>query len=199
MKLLRKLLLFGLFVFSSLFLQFCNNRCKGGNSTQTRVIDSFTFSDPFYSKTSRVFIARDSIVMNPTDTLHFEMYAATHLVNNVSKSSEGLYACDISISFNLIDFDSMAVFTEVDFDQQHKASSRVDEFFKISGYGANSPMFSVAEYARYRLTSGGAYGNFTLSLIKKPINKLLRIKLFFYRKILGDGIRIQSPTFTFKQ
>jgi len=198
MKLLRKLLLFGLFVFSSLFLQLCNYRCKGGNSTQTRVIDSFSFSEPFLNKSTRGFIARDSIGMNSNDTLHFEMLAATHLVDNTPRNSEALYACDISVTYNFIDFDSIAIFTEVDFDQQHKSGTRVDAFFRVSGYGLTSPIFPINQYAQYRNKDRDSYGNFTLSLIQKPSSNLLKLRVHFFHSKLSDGISIQSPTYTFK-
>lgn len=187
-----------LFVFSSLLLQFCNYRCKGGSSNETRVIDSFNFSDPFLSKANRVFVPRDSIVMNANDTLNFEMYASTHLVYQLSHFSEGLYACDISIRFNLIDFDSMAVFTEVDFDQQHKTGTRVDEFFRVSAYNLNSNVYPINQYTKCRIGTVGDYGNFTLSLVQKPSTRSLKLKLCFYHTQLSDGISIQSPTYTFK-
>ncbi len=198
MKQIRKLILFAIFIFSSLLLQYCDYRCKGGNSAETRVIDSFSFSEPFLDKATRVFVSRDSIELNSSDTLHFEMLVATHLVYNTPRNSEALYACDISITYNIIDFDSMAIVAQTDFDAQHPAGSRIDAFFNLSGYEVNGPVFPIQQYKHLRQKDASAYRNFTLSLNKKPSNKLLKLKLHFYQSKLSDGISIQSPKYTFK-
>ncbi len=207
---LRNIGLLLVFIFSALLMQYCN-KCKGGYHRTKITIYGFTFTGPFKSKAKRLFLPNDSIPMLQGDTLHFGLIAKKTVVSSeelTARSEGNLYACkELQQIYERAEQDSLKVITLNDFDNLHPAGSNISEFFLVSGYDADTlGYYPIKDYGlfrenlfKYDPTYNTYSPNFTLTLLKKPDNVALNLKLLFFNKVLTDSFSTISPIFTFKK
>ncbi len=194
---IRNFILLIAFVFSSLLLQFCR-KCGGEAEVITKWVEQYSFSDIFKNKTTRMAIPRDSVEMTDKDSLFFEIDAKISTTFRQSGYGGYLTACDKRLAYQKKDADSLGIICLEDFDSRHPAGTDVSEFFRIADLSDTLGFFPVKSFNAFR--AGQLFSNyyFHLALLKKPETNRLKIKLFFYTKLLNDGTTAVSPVVTFK-
>jgi hypothetical protein len=197
-KTLKKIGLFALFVFSTLFIQQCRD-CPSKPVQQSK-IKSYIFNQIYKinSNGAYVYYAPDSIPMNTVDSVFFTLRPETALVSHFN-FNEGLMACDPVFPQTQALGDSLKIITLTQFDDQHPINSDVSDCFQLSedfynSFGQQSKLsYPINQFKRFSNSD-----NFlTLELVKKPQYKSQKLKLIVYKNELVNSYNLELPNLMF--
>jgi hypothetical protein len=197
-KTFKKIGLFALFVFSTLFIQQCRD-CPSKPVQQSK-IKSYIFNQIYKMNSNGVYVyyAPDSIPMNTVDSVFFTFRPETALVSHFN-FKEGLMACDPVFPQTQALGDSLKIITLTQFDDQHPINSDVSDCFQLSedfynSFGQQSKLsYPINQFKRFSNSK-----NFlTLELVKKPQYRSQKLKLIVYKNELVNSYNLELPTLMF--
>ena len=197
-KTFKKIGLFALFVFSTLFIQQCRD-CPSKPVQQSK-IKSYIFNQIYKMNSNGVYVyyAPDSIPMNTVDSVFFTFRPETALVSHFN-FKEGLMACDPVFPQTQALGDSLKIITLTQFDDQHPINSDVSDCFQLSedfynSFGQQSKLsYPINQFKRFSNSD-----NFlTLELVKKPQYKSQKLKLIVYKNELVNSYNLELPNLMF--
>ena len=197
-KTFKKIGLFALFVFSTLFIQQCRD-CPSKPVQQSK-IKSYIFNQIYKMNSNGVYVyyAPDSIPMNTVDSVFFTFRPETALVSHFN-FKEGLMACDPVFPQIQALGDSLKIITLTQFDDQHPINSDISDCFQLSedfynSFGQQSKLsYPINQFKRFSNSD-----NFlTLELVKKPQYKSQKLKLIVYKNELVNSYNLELPTLMF--
>ena len=194
----KKIGLFALFVFSTLFIQQCRD-CPSKPVQQSK-IKSYIFNQIYKMNSNGAYIyyAPDSIPMNTVDSVFFTFRPETAFVSHFG-FKEGLMACKPVFPETQALGDSLKIITLTQFDDQHPINSDISDCFQLSedfynGFGQQSKLsYPINQFKRFSNSD-----NFlTLELVKKPQYKSQKLKLIVYKNELVNSYSLELPTLMF--
>jgi hypothetical protein len=194
----KKIGLFALFVFSTLFIQQCRD-CPSKPVQQQR-IDSYKFNQIYKinSNGAYVYYASDSIPMTTDDSIFFTFLAEIKLASHFS-FKEGLMACDPVFPQTQALGDSLKIIALTQFDDQHPINSDISDCFQISedyynGFGQQSKLsYPINQFKQF----SGSTNFLTLKLFKKPKFQNQQFKLLVFKQDQGSAYNLVTPNLVF--
>jgi hypothetical protein len=194
-----KFITLALFVFSSMFLQFCNQQC-GNKQVQNYEIENYIYYRTYKKDNigNTNIQKEDSIVMSAADTIYLILNSKTRVAAFIDRSlcNGSLYACDpVAPTYHRLG-DSMRITTIDDFDATHPAGSSVNDLFLIYDEFACSPKPHYMPVSDYRNISPYEH-MLTLALLKKPSSGNLRLRFSFHSGISSSLASSDGPLMKF--
>jgi hypothetical protein len=194
----KKIGLFALFVFSTLFIQQCRD-CPSKPVQQSK-IKSYIFNQIYQmsSNGSYVYYVPDSIPMNTVDSVFFTFRPETALVSQFS-FKEGLMACKPVFPETQALGDSLKIITLTQFDDQHPINSDISDCFQISedyynGSGQQSKLsYPINQFKQF----SGSTNFLTLKLFKRPKFQNQQFKLLVYKQDQASAYNLVTPNLVF--